>query len=142
MDQTRFDALTKSLTAGHSRRGITRLLGGLALSSPLVSWLGVAESEAKKKTKKKKKKKKKKNQLKQCHDFAGYERCGIGCCDWITGQQCCGDTLCCDVGWKCACNGTACIPANTSCCRQDGYYFLCPSGYACGSEMCPGASAP
>jgi hypothetical protein len=54
MDGSRFDALSRSLAAGHSRRGLTRLLGSLALGGA-SSRLGVAESEAKKKHKPKKK---------------------------------------------------------------------------------------
>jgi hypothetical protein len=46
MDTTYFDALTKSLGESHSRRGITRLLGGLALGGPLAL-LGLDEAAAK-----------------------------------------------------------------------------------------------
>jgi hypothetical protein len=34
MDQDRFDSLTRSLTDARSRRGLTRLLGGLTLGGP------------------------------------------------------------------------------------------------------------
>src|SRR5687768_17439817 len=56
MDQDRFDTLTRSLTHTGSRRGLSRLLGGLTLCAPLAL-LGRSESEAKRKKKKKKKKK-------------------------------------------------------------------------------------
>ena len=109
MEDTRFDALAKSLTAGHSRRGITRLLGRLVLSGPLVSWLGLAESEAKKK----KKKKKCVATAHLCKDMDGVEFCcpntsfccpGPGgdpadgltgrCCRYGLGLECCPDGSC------------------------------------------------
>ena len=52
MDADRFDTLSRALTPGHSRRGLTRLLGGALLGGPLAA-LGLAESEAKRKKKKK-----------------------------------------------------------------------------------------
>jgi hypothetical protein len=54
MDDSRFDALSRAFADGHSRRGLTRLLGSLALGGALAR-LGVAESVAKKKHKSKKK---------------------------------------------------------------------------------------
>ena len=45
MADTRFDALSQSLRAGPSRRGLTRLLGGLALGAPLAL-LGRREAAA------------------------------------------------------------------------------------------------
>ncbi len=35
MDDRRFDALTKTLGAGHTRRGLTRLLGAVSLGGVL-----------------------------------------------------------------------------------------------------------
>lgn len=46
MDDSRFDALARSLTAAHSCRGLTRLLGGLTLGGPFAL-LGLTETEAK-----------------------------------------------------------------------------------------------
>ena len=57
MDGSDVDALARSLAAGHARRGLTRLLGGLVLGVPLAL-LGRTEAEAKKKKRKKKKKQK------------------------------------------------------------------------------------
>ena len=57
MDGSRFDRLTRSLTEVRSRRGLTRLLSGVAFGGPLVL-LSLAEAEAKRKKKKRKKRKK------------------------------------------------------------------------------------
>ena len=57
MDDSRFDALTRSLTHARSRRGLARLLGGLTLGGPLALG-GLAESAAGTKKMKKKRKKK------------------------------------------------------------------------------------
>src|SRR5215204_218450 len=56
MDETRFDALARSLTQPRSRRGLTRLLGGLGVGGPLALF-GAGETAAKPKKKKKNKKK-------------------------------------------------------------------------------------
>jgi hypothetical protein len=45
MDDARFDALTKTLGTAHTRRGVTRLLGGLGLSG-VLSALGTSEALA------------------------------------------------------------------------------------------------
>jgi hypothetical protein len=50
MDGSSFDRLAKAFTEPRSRRGLSRLLGGLAVGGPLAL-LGVTESEAKKKKK-------------------------------------------------------------------------------------------
>jgi hypothetical protein len=55
MDVDRFDKFTRALTEERSRRGVARLLGGLAVGGSL-GWLGFAEAMAKKKKKKKKRK--------------------------------------------------------------------------------------
>ena len=54
MHDARFDALTRTLTAEHSRRGVTRLLTTFTLSGSLAL-LGVADARSKRKKKKKKK---------------------------------------------------------------------------------------
>src|SRR5215207_249935 len=43
MDSDRFDALTRSFSADTTRRSLTRLLGGLALSGLLSSLAGAAK---------------------------------------------------------------------------------------------------
>ena len=57
MDAEPLDALARTLATGHSRRGVTRLLGGLALGGQL-GLLGLAAAEAKRSKKKTKKGKK------------------------------------------------------------------------------------
>ncbi len=52
MDDRRFDTFAQSFTAGRSRRGLGRLLGGLALAAP-HGLAGPTEAAAKKKRKKK-----------------------------------------------------------------------------------------
>ena len=53
MDADRFDILARSLRAPHTRRGVMRVLGGMALGP--LALLGIAQTEAKRKRKKKKK---------------------------------------------------------------------------------------
>ncbi len=53
MDAERFDTLARSLKTPHTRRGLTRYLGGIALGP--LALLGLAETGAKRKKKKKKK---------------------------------------------------------------------------------------
>ncbi len=55
MDESNFDTLARSLSEARSRRGLTRLLGGLTLGAPFAL-RGLTETEAKRKKKKKKKK--------------------------------------------------------------------------------------
>src|SRR5215213_5738172 len=47
MDSDRFDALTRSLSEGMTRRGLTRLLGGLALSGLVPPLAGAAKKDGK-----------------------------------------------------------------------------------------------
>lgn len=56
MDGSRFDALSRSFSAGHTRRGLSRLLGVAAMGSA-VALSGLAGGSAKGKTRKKGKKK-------------------------------------------------------------------------------------
>jgi hypothetical protein len=58
MDDSRLDALVRSLAADHSRRGLTHLCGGLALGGPLAL-LGLSETAAKRKKYKRKRRKEK-----------------------------------------------------------------------------------
>ncbi|MGH8574413.1 MAG: hypothetical protein ACREX8_17820, partial [Gammaproteobacteria bacterium] len=74
MDDSRFDTLARSLSEARPRRGVVRVLGGLALAG-LSSLLGLTGTDAKKKGNKNKKKKKK-------------GPCGNGCSG---GTLCCGD---------------------------------------------------
>ena len=58
MDGFRFDALSRACAAGHTRRGLSRLLGAVALGSAMAL-SGLAEPSAKRKKRKKGKGKKK-----------------------------------------------------------------------------------
>ncbi len=104
MDKTHFNAFTRALTGslrdGTTRRGLTRLISGLALGS----LLGLADADAGKKKKKKKKKKKRKNQPPPppspppppcCEEMtcpAGYKACSNRrCCR--SDMICCGDAV-------------------------------------------------
>jgi hypothetical protein len=96
MDGSRFDALSRSLFAGSSRRGLTRLLGGLTAGGSL-SFLGLASAEAGrkkgKKGKKGKKDKKKKKRAPTCFDRVtnGSESdvdCGGTCPRCVDGKRC------------------------------------------------------
>jgi hypothetical protein len=83
MDGSRVDALARALTAGRSRRGLTRLLGGLTLGGPLAL-LGLAPSAAKHKGGKGKKKHKK-------PACPGQQICNGAC---IPTSACCNDYAC------------------------------------------------
>ena len=60
MDAEQLDALSRTLAAGYSRRGVTRLLGGFAFGGPMAL-LGLTAAEARRKKKKKHKKTSKKS---------------------------------------------------------------------------------
>lgn len=155
MDNRRFDALTRSVSSGVSRRAMLRMLAsGLAASAGLRTGL-VGEA-------------------KRCK--SGGEHCGRGrggtmqCCS----ESCC-DGLCCDEGTACvgaeccplvqACFDICCPPENIGCVAPhelpDGSLTsascLCPegadyrdgqcapclgSGFCCGGEAtcCPGTT--
>ena len=105
MDADRFDTLVRSLRETQSRRGLTRLLGGLAIGAPLAL-LGLAETEAKRRKKKKKKKKASGGTpvcTPQCAGCGGSNGCGGTC--GCGANQFCHTGICrtCDV----TCNGDA-----------------------------------
>ena len=83
MESTTFDVLTQTFAIRHSRRGMTRLLGGLALGGPLAL-LGLSKAEAK------------------CRKKCGpCKRCKKGKCKpRPAGTVCAGGT----------CQGGACVP--------------------------------
>ena len=86
MDATRFDALTRRLTAPASRRVAGRFLAGLGLAGLLAhadaSPVGAAKAETSRKTKKPKKKKPKLNRF-GCVDVGGFCRNNGQCCSNI-----------------------------------------------------------
>lgn len=103
MDDSRFDALTRSLSTPGSRR---RALGGL-----LAGALGMALDEttglAKKKKKGKKKGKKKDEKKPNCFDLI---RCGDECC--ARSESCCGNHCCLPFQ---TCCGNACCNGEETC---------------------------
>ena len=129
MDADRFDTLARSLKETQSRRGLTQLLGGLALGAPLAL-RGLAETEAKRKKKKKKKKKASGGTpvcTPQCAGCGGSNGCG-GTCGCGANQFC--DTgICrtCDV----TCNGDpiACGSALNQRLTDGGTIYVCPGRY-------------
>jgi hypothetical protein len=90
MDAYRFDAFTRSLGMGASRRGLTRYLAGLALAS-VVATDDPLSADAKKH------KKKKKGKKKDCaHHCSGGICCDGKCVSVLTDRNNCGacDRLC------------------------------------------------
>jgi hypothetical protein len=141
MDDAHFDALVRSFSAGHSRRGLSRLVGGLVLAGPLAFLLEL-EAEGKRKKGKKKKKKKPSGPIVSPSQPAppptvpppppldrcpGQKLCGGGC---IPTNQCCTDADC-PAGQHC-CNGD-CIPTDQCCTGQD-----CAAGLVCCDGECNG----
>jgi hypothetical protein len=114
MDAERFDTLARTLTHGHSRRSLTRLLGGLSLGGPLAL-LGLAEVEAKRK--KKKRKKKKPVAISppplSATCVEGQRPCNGAC---IPSNQCCIDSECGEIAPRC-CRGTCLRPGE--CCLDN-----------------------
>ena len=103
MDESRFDELTKGLSAP-SRRSLVGAAGAAALAV-LFGRDGADEALARKKKKKKKKKK-------------PPEPCGAAKCG--AGQFCCDDEreVCCSNGSECCNPG----PGTGSCCTSDRRY--------------------
>jgi hypothetical protein len=142
MNGSRFDTLTRSLTAPRTRRGLSRVLGGLAFGGPLAL-LGPAEAEAGRKKGKRRKKRKKKRDCapncagKQCGD----DGCGGSCGPCFRGS-CQGGACVCASGEE-VCNGacmTACgqgqlrDPDTCQCCTARGR--PCGLGSQCCSGLC------
>jgi hypothetical protein len=123
MDDSRFDTLVRSLTDVRSRRGLTRLLAGVAVSGPLAL-LGLAETEGKGKKGKKKKKKKKKRSTTSPGPCAGKPN----------DSACNGDGKClngvCNPKPTCIGEGSSCAGlGNAACCTK-----------ACEGGECDGGS--
>ena len=146
MESDAFDSLTRSLIGAHpgsmTRRGITRLLGGLALAGPLTL-LGFAEADAKKKScppcKKRKhgKCKKKLPNGTPCNGGA----CDSGRCVAVLATECvaqCGGKVCGPDG----CGGQ-CGPGCAIGCCKDGACVAGNTEATCGlhGEMCQACAA-
>jgi hypothetical protein len=109
-----FDRLTRSLSAAHTRRGLTRWLSSVTFGGPFVL-LSLAEAEAKKKRTKKRKKRKTKRGGSSAPLAVPPPPSGSSCIPDCAGKTCGGD----------GCGGT-CGPCTRGTCL-DGL-CACPSG--------------
>ena len=137
MDADRFDTLARSLRTLHTRRGLTRVLGGLALGP--LALLGLAQTEAKRK--KKKKKKRPTSSViyvpvpaGDCPD--GFRTCNGVCRDLLSDPNNCGRC-----GRSCGTHsdGTVPRPCCEGRCLREGDCCLdseCPSGDFCTDGAC------
>lgn len=135
MESERFDAITKWLTLGASRRGAAVGLAALAARG-----LGSREEAEAKKRKKHKKKKKRCRKLRQSCGNAKNKRCcgsltceDVSGCDAPLGAYCCANVLepC---GDPCDCCTDALTCVSGACCLAEG------AGCDLASECCPGFS--
>lgn len=122
MDGSRFDTLTRSLAEPRSRRGVNRLLGGLAMGGPFTL-LGVHEGAAKKKkvtlchqgqTISVSRKAKKKH-LKHGDTLGACPTCVPTCNGATCGSDGCGGTCSCPSGQTCLVNGSCALPCTVTC---------------------------
>jgi hypothetical protein len=143
MDGSHFDALSRSLAATRSRRGLARFLPGIAVAGPLTL-LGLAESADAKKRRKKKRKKKRKGTTPppECTDAIPCPveaRCEDGqCClrDDVA-VTCTSDGECCSgrcgtafgISYYCRQPAGQCKSLGTAC---DGSYECCDGGCLAG----------
>src|SRR5215218_9572733 len=97
MDVNRFDAMTRVLTLGPSRRRVLGLLVGSGIGTLLVS--GAVPADAKKKGRRGKKKKKRRSP--SCGE--GQTRCQGQC---LSSDQCC---TAADCGGGMTCQNTSCV---------------------------------
>jgi hypothetical protein len=141
MDDHRFDALTKTLTNGGSRRGALQSLGASALAA-VVARLGLEDDAEAKKKRKNKKKKKCKGATKKCNGkcIPVANCCVDGDCD--PGQLCQNGTcllqeVACqndgDCGVNEVCQNGTCVPDPGQFCQGNGD---CDSGEACFAGTC------
>jgi hypothetical protein len=170
MDTAVFDGLTRKLAGGASRRALLRSLGALSAGGALATFLGAAESDARRKRKKNKKRKKKQNAGPICSDGIknGSESdvdCGGTCPRCADGKTCtsrsdCANALCvagacqscvngADCGFQadgvtpCFCRDNLRFPGTRACTNQNGR--LLPPGSSCAdcaaNEACNPAGA-
>jgi len=118
MGVSRFDGLTRGLSIGHSRRGLTRLFGAFAVHGPLAR-LGLSETAAKKKCPPCKKRKKGKCKGKKPDGTT----CPGGACRDGTCIACVPDPL------PATCAGRCGFWTNN--CGQSVGCQLCPAGQIC-----------
>jgi hypothetical protein len=102
LDTSGFDRLTRALGTP-SRRGLSRILGGLLLAAPLGFILDFVDAEARKKKRKKK--------SRRCK--GGKKKCGKQC---ILNTECCVDEDC-PTGGTCE-NGACLCPSGETACDE------------------------
>ena len=139
MDESRFDALTRALTAARSRRRLARLLSGLAVSGPLAL-LGIDQTEAKGKKKKKRKKgsppapSPSPPPLAGCTGSCAGKVCGAGDgCSNPCQTGSCADGKTCQSG-QCVSSG---CPAGTRDCGAAGCQECCYGQAGSDNQCCP-----
>jgi hypothetical protein len=125
VEHSRFDALTRALTASRSRRTLARLLGGLVLGGfPILPAAGAMA---------RRKRRKKRGACPR-----GKKRCGGVCRQCCAVEDCGGtvsdDGMACTAG-QCVCTigGTQRCPANTK--------WAGDCGHCCNDSECPGLAA-
>ena len=131
MDATRFDRLTRSLTAAHSRRhAVVSLLGGT------FGLLSLSDVDARKR---KKKGKNGNGKRKNKEDTCPAERvCADSCCE--AGETCQNGTTCCPPERVCAegcCAAGQVCQNGTTCCTEDVAAFCQSQGASCGTRFGP-----
>jgi hypothetical protein len=126
MDATRFDRLSRAISAGQTRRRFFARLGsGLLLLAP---WAADNDAAAKKKRRKKDKRKKKHHCSPGC---TGAKTCKQGVCVCPSGTEECGGEC------RNACGASrARNPHTCECCKKHGVMGCSFSGADCCSDNC------
>lgn len=131
MDGSRFDTLSRVVTATRSRRQLARLLGGLVLSGPLAL-LEVDETTAKRKKGKKRKKRPAAPPAQPPSAVACTPNCPANSC----GANGCGGTCSCGTGLSCCAGACVDLANDTDNCGSCGR--SCAGGCVHGVCACPG----
>jgi hypothetical protein len=129
MDSNRFDAFARTLSAGRSRRGVTRLVGGLALAGP-AALLALLGSDAKRKKRKKKKKKTRVTGCSSDRQCTGGRVCRAGSCECpLAAPHWCG-------------SANACVPACPTGMVFDPAFCGCDCAVRRSCCQCTGGNSP
>jgi hypothetical protein len=145
MDPTRFDTLTRALTALPSRRGLVRAFAGLAVVGPLGALRAHSDAEAKRKHKAKKCKSPKKKCGGKCVAVQSDPRhcgsCGFGCAtgDSCASGQCIAGNSCPTGLTRC---GGSCVDLTTDRAHCGSCGQSCAVGETCQSGTCAILTCP
>jgi hypothetical protein len=144
MDDRRFDALTRVLTAGDSRRRVLGLLATLPLLGGLLAFLAPEETAAKERRRRRKqrhKRRKKPGKRKHGCKPQGKGKVCAGRCGPVKSRQTCGKTM--DCGPCTGCSATAPCASGQVCCGGSCFDGICceaaecaPTGDDCVSNQC------